>query len=113
MPIAMNGPLSRLRVLELASGVAGPYAGRLFAMLGADVVKVEPPGGDCARTLPVDGGREPDPSPAFLHLNAGKRIVPQAPASLADVVLDDHLRAELPDVGDAMLVSVTAWGIDA
>ena len=33
-------------MLELATGVAGPYAGKLFADLGADVVKVEPPGGD-------------------------------------------------------------------
>src|SRR3954447_15863353 len=113
MPIAMSGPLSGLRVLELATGVAGPYAGRLLTMLGADVVKVEPPGGDSARTLPVDGRPERDPSPIFLHLNAGKRIVRQAPhQQWADVVIDDHLRHELPDIGDALLVSVTAWGID-
>ena len=49
-----DAPLAGLRVLELATGVAGPYAGRLLAMLGATVVKVEPPGGDPARTKQVD-----------------------------------------------------------
>ena len=114
MPSPMNGPLEGLRVLELASGVAGPYAGRLFAMLGADVVKVEPAGGDPARTLPVDRGPERDPSPVFVHLNGGKRIVRESPGPRwAHLVLDDHLRAALPDAADALLVSVTAWGIDA
>lgn len=39
-------PLSGLRVVELAGYIAGPYAGRLLADLGADVVKIEPPDGD-------------------------------------------------------------------
>ena len=47
-------PLAGLRVLELADGIGGPYAGRLLAMLGATVVKVEPPGGDPARRKQVD-----------------------------------------------------------
>ncbi|MFI5485978.1 CoA transferase [Micromonospora echinaurantiaca] len=89
----MTGPLHGLRVLELATGVAGPYAGRLLAMLGATVVKAEPPGGDPARELPVDGGPQHAPSPVFVHLNAGKRLVGRdvLPAALgwADVVLDD------------------------
>ena len=65
-------PLTGLRVLELAGGVAGPYAGRLLAMLGATVVKVEPPGGDPARTKPVDDEPLVGTSPLYLHLNAGK-----------------------------------------
>lgn len=60
-------PLDGLRVLEIASLIAGPMAGRFLADLGADVVKLEPSdGGDIARR---------NGSPAFLPLNAGKRGV--------------------------------------
>lgn len=49
--LRMPGPLAGLRVLELGSFIAGPFAGQLLADYGADVVKVEPPGpGDAMRT---------------------------------------------------------------
>ena len=44
-------PLAGLRVVELAEGIAGPYAGKLLADYGADVIKVEPAGGDRSRRL--------------------------------------------------------------
>jgi crotonobetainyl-CoA:carnitine CoA-transferase CaiB-like acyl-CoA transferase len=45
MPTPPALPLEGLRVLELGSFIAGPFAGQLLGDLGADVVKVEPPGG--------------------------------------------------------------------
>jgi formyl-CoA transferase/succinyl-CoA--D-citramalate CoA-transferase len=46
-----SGPLDGLRVLELGSFIAGPFAGQLLGDYGADVIKVEPPGeGDPMRT---------------------------------------------------------------
>lgn len=44
-----NAPLAGLRVVELARVLAGPWAGQIFADLGADVIKVESPAGDGTR----------------------------------------------------------------
>lgn len=52
---AKTGPLAGLRVVELGSFIAGPYGGQLLADLGADVIKVEPPGsGDSMRAWGVE-----------------------------------------------------------
>lgn len=66
------GPLSGLRVIELAHIMAGPVCGLMLADMGADVVKVERlPGGDGSRGfLPPDVDGE---SAAFMMLNRGKR----------------------------------------
>jgi crotonobetainyl-CoA:carnitine CoA-transferase CaiB-like acyl-CoA transferase len=65
-------PLSGLRVLEYAQYVAGPFAGMLLADLGADVVKVEPPGGDAWRRYEPFADGE---SRYFYGLNRNKRSV--------------------------------------
>ncbi|MET0258050.1 MAG: CoA transferase, partial [Methylobacterium sp.] len=48
-PAPAAGPLNGLRVLEIGHFVAAPFCTRLLADLGADVVKVEPLGGDPVR----------------------------------------------------------------
>lgn len=69
-------PLEGVRVVELAHVAAGPFAGMLLADLGADVVKIEPPGGDQMRNWPPfadDGERRF--SHNFASLNRNKRSV--------------------------------------
>ena len=45
----MTKPLSGLKVVELGQLIAGPFAGKFFADFGAEVIKIEPPGGDPLR----------------------------------------------------------------
>ncbi|WP_309484384.1 CaiB/BaiF CoA transferase family protein [Streptomyces himalayensis] len=65
-PAAGAGPLAGLRVLEVGHILAGPYATMLLADLGAEVTKVEPPGGDLSRQVSDS---------YFASLNRGKRSV--------------------------------------
>ncbi len=66
---------SQIRVLELASVLAGPAVGQFFAELGADVVKVEPRGtGDVTRTWRMADEKQ-DMSAYFTAVNWGKRSV--------------------------------------
>ena len=66
------GPLSGVRVIELAHIMAGPCCGLMLADMGADVIKLEkaPAGDDSRRFLPPDIGGE---SAAFLMMNRNKR----------------------------------------
>ncbi|MCP5066471.1 MAG: CoA transferase [bacterium] len=70
----MAGALEDLRVVELGSNVSAPYCARLFADLGATVIKVETPGGDPSRAQGPFADARPDPeeSGIFHYLNAGK-----------------------------------------
>jgi crotonobetainyl-CoA:carnitine CoA-transferase CaiB-like acyl-CoA transferase len=71
----MTGPLSGIKVIELARILAGPWAGQTLADLGADVIKVEAPEGDDTRRWgPPFIDRDGEKSAAYFHAtNRGKR----------------------------------------
>lgn len=119
------GWLHDIRVVDFSSGIAGPYCTKLFADAGADVIKVEAPGGDYLRRWSAGGNdlREGDGA-FFRFLNAGKRSVIGHPAdheildlvSSADLVVDDlpigimdalRLTERLPAL---VWLSITAFG---
>lgn len=87
-------------MVELGSGVASGYCGRLLAGVGADVVKIEPPEGDALRREGPFPGDIPhrERSGMHLHLDAGKRSVVLAPAERDD-------RDRLLAGSDAVLLS--------
>ena len=69
---ATFAPLAGVRIVDFSANMAGPYATMILAQLGADVVKIEAPGGDDARAWApeVEGV-----SLVHRHMNAGKRGV--------------------------------------
>lgn len=82
---AEAGALSHIRVIELGD-IPASYATRNLADLGADVIKVEPPGGDPNRLLPPFAGdiEHPERSLTFINANTNKR----------SIVLDLHSSAD-------------------
>jgi len=73
----MGSALNGIRVLECGELVSAAYATKLLADLGADVIKIEPPGGDRARRhgpFPRDVSH-PEHSGLFVYLNTNKRGV--------------------------------------
>ncbi|MBO2447645.1 CoA transferase [Actinomadura barringtoniae] len=82
-----GGPLAGVRVLEVGHMLAGPYATMMLADLGAEVTKIEPPGGDISRQVSAS---------YFASLNRGKRSVrldlttPEGQERLGGLVADAH-----------------------
>jgi len=76
------GPLAGLLVADLSTVLAGPYCTMLLGDLGADVVKVEPPGGDATRGwgppfvgAGLDGPGDPGTAAYYLAVNRNKRSI--------------------------------------
>lgn len=133
----MTLSLSGLRVLEVGTFVSAPYTGKLFAGYGADVIKIEPPGGDIARAHGPfkDGVPNPETSSLFMYLNTAKKSIELdlgTPAGLdafyrlaanADVVIENYRPADRQAMGityEALkqanprinLISITTFGQD-
>jgi len=98
-------PLSGVRVIELSRYAAGPIAGSVLASLGAEVIKIEAPGGeDCRQWTPRFG----DTSGYFANYNAGKRSV------VLDLTQSDARAAlwRLIDSADVLLSNLRPGVID-
>jgi crotonobetainyl-CoA:carnitine CoA-transferase CaiB-like acyl-CoA transferase len=107
-----GGLLRQVRVLEVADEL-GEYCGKVLAGLGADVIKVEPPGGEKTRKYGPFYEDKPDPERSlhFWHYNFGKRGVVidldiaegqqqfRELATTADVVLETRSRRYLMERG--------------
>ncbi len=131
--------LCDLRVLELSSGVAAEYCGKLLADFGARVIKVEAPtAGAKTRAMGpfAAGGESCERSGLFAYLNTNKQSVMLDPASpdgdealrslirTVDVIIDDHPKgwleargidpASCPTQHPALIVcSITPFGYEA
>jgi CoA:oxalate CoA-transferase len=126
------GPLDGIRVLDFSRVYSGPHCGRVLADLGADVIKIEPPGGDLSRFL---GARSASTSLYYAQQNSGKRNIsvdlgrPEARdlllrlATTADVVLENMRPGVMARFGLAyddlsavneriVYASLTGWGQD-
>lgn len=70
----MTQPLAGIRIADFSHVMAGPYASHLLRLMGAEVVKIEPPKGDSFRSYGSDR-RFDGLSPAFIAANAGKQSI--------------------------------------
>lgn len=69
----MTAPLQGIRIVDMTTVMMGPYATQILGDFGADVIKVESPGGDSMRA--VGPARNPGMGALYLHANRNKRSV--------------------------------------
>ncbi|MGE0450824.1 MAG: CaiB/BaiF CoA transferase family protein [Vicinamibacterales bacterium] len=131
-----HGALEGIRVLDVTQVMAGPFCAMQLCDMGADVIKVEPPGGDSSRRMAGARGLE---SPSFNAVNRGKRGIVlnlktasaqealRCLAARADILIEnyrpgvmksfgldyDSLRAECPRLIYASISGYGATGPDA
>ena len=106
----MMGPLDGATVLDLTEWVAGPYATKLLADYGADVIKIERPSGDPSRSVGPfkDNDHHIEKSGSFFYLNTNKRsvVLDLKQASTRDLV------ATLIDKADIVVESFRPGALD-
>ncbi|HCN32518.1 MAG TPA: CoA transferase [Rhodobiaceae bacterium] len=97
MEKTMTGPLDGIRVIEFTSVVLGPFACQILGDLGADVIKVEPPGGDTNRNLGPVKNTE-GLAALFLTCNRNKKSI------VLDLKSDEGREAALKLIATADVV---------
>lgn len=125
LPPFMMDVLNDVRIVDFSTGISGAYATKLFVDAGADVVKVEGPGGDpyrrCSESLRTGDGAD---SALFRYLNAGKSSVIGVPGEahidrlvdMADLLVESFVPrpaaiVEARENHPALVVlSLTPWG---
>lgn len=132
-----EGPLSGVKIIEYCSFVAGPYCSKLFADLGAEVIKIEKPEGDEARKRGpyLHDSPAPELSGLFLYLNTNKigitlnlnsttgRDIFKELITKADILVEDRPPGELEQLGlnydvlkslnsSLIMASITPFGQD-
>jgi crotonobetainyl-CoA:carnitine CoA-transferase CaiB-like acyl-CoA transferase len=105
-------PLSGIKVIEIGTVLMAPYAGQWLADMGADVIKVEPPGGDQTRS--TGPAVEPGMAAMYIALNRNKRSI------VLDLrnATDREIMARLIDSADVVIHNIrqqklAKLGIDA
>ena len=128
--------LTNIRVIDASTGIAGPYAAKMLADYGADVIKLELPSApDNSREAGAfpDGAQHSEKSALYLHLNTGKKGItldPSTPdgrriftqlAAQSDVILESFRPGRMAEWGigyhdlrevrgDIVMTSVTPYG---
>jgi crotonobetainyl-CoA:carnitine CoA-transferase CaiB-like acyl-CoA transferase len=95
----LSSPLSGVKVVDAASYITGPFAAAMLSDLGAEVIRIEPPGGDPHRRM---GRAEAGLAMQFAHVNRGKRSVV---ADLKTPAGQETLAGQLADAD----VFITNW----
>src|SRR5881394_2267153 len=101
-PASPTGPLTGVKVVELGVWVAAPAAGGILADWGADVVKIEPPTGDPARTFARMMGGDMPTNPPFEMDNRSKRSI------VLDLTVEEDrsIALDLIDTADVFVTNV-------
>ena len=104
----MAGPLEGVKVVELGVWVAGPAAGGILADWGADVIKIEPPAGDPARTFRYLLGTDMPTNPIFDMDNRSKRSIVLDLTTEEGKAIADELIAD----ADVFVTNVRLGGLE-
>mgnify|MGYP001819070199 FL=1 len=104
----MPGPLEGVKVVELGVWVAGPAAGGVLADWGADIIKIEPPTGDPARSFQRMLGGDMPNNPVFEMDNRSKRSIVLDLTNPDGLAIAEQLIAE----ADVFVTNVRLGGLE-